>query len=367
MAAQGPRSGREGAATAAASDPLRPIRHAGSVQWPLLLWYAVAGVLGALATAVMLGAARAAVLAPWLWGGAAIGAALGLVVGFRATWNLRRRLRPLSQGVTIFGAGGLRHRIAVDGDDEISALAAAVNAMAQRHGEQLEALRRLAEERTSLSNQAARAAVLEERQRLARDLHDAVSQAIFSIAMMTAAARRQLAADPARAGATMAEVEGLAAVAQREMRALLLELRPVELAGRPLPEALGQFLREIGERYDVAASFGVDGVGALPAAVEDGLFRIAQEAVVNAVRHAAPKAVVVRLGVGDRLCTLEAADDGQGFDTAERPPDSHYGLRSMRERAQELGGQLEVRSAPGQGTRVLVRVPLMPAATPREA
>ena len=360
MAATPQPSAPRGRARAAVADPLRPTRHRGSVQWPLTIWYVASGALGGAAAAVALGAWHVALPLPAAAGGMAAGAALGLVIGVRTTWELKRRLRPLTQGVSIFAAGGLRHRIATEGDDEITALGQAMNTMAERHAAQLEALQRLAADRAALSGEAARAAVLEERQRLARDLHDAVSQAIFSIAMMTAAARRQVADDPERALATMAEVEGLAAVAQREMRALLLELRPVELAGRPLAEAIGQFLTEIGDRYDVTTAFAAkaegDG-GDLTPALEDGLFRIAQEAVVNAVRHASPTRVEVRLFADGRWATLEVIDDGQGFDVGARPPDSHYGLRSMRERAQELGGTLTVRSAPGEGTDVEVRVP----------
>jgi two-component system, NarL family, sensor histidine kinase LiaS len=330
----------------------------GSVQWPLLGWYAATGAAGAVVAWLVLGYWQTRLAAPYLVAAAAIAAAVGAVAGYRVTWNLKRRLRPLTQGVAIFAAGGMRHRIEVEGDDEISALADALNGMAERHSQQVEALQRMAEERTRLSGEASRAAVLEERQRLARDLHDAVSQAIFSFAMTTAAARRLIEQDPERAAARMAEAESLATVAQREMRALLLELRPVELAGRPLAEALSQFLAELGERHEVATGFVQEsGDGQLGPALEDGLFRIAQEAVMNAVRHAAPHRVDVRLAVDGPWATVSVEDDGRGFDPALAPPDAHYGLRSMRERAEELGGSLAVRSAPGRGTYVQVRVP----------
>ena len=333
---------------------------AGSVQWPLLRWYAATGALGAAVAWLVLGYWQARPPVAFLALALAAGAAVGAVAGYRVTWDLKRRLRPLTQGVAIFAAGGLRHRIDAEGDDEVAALAHAINAMAERHGQQVDALQRMAEERTRLSGQAARAAVLEERQRLARDLHDAVSQAIFSIAMTTAAARRLIAQDPERAAARMAEAESLATVAQREMRALLLELRPVELAGRPLGEALSQFLAELGTRHEMRTAFVAEGDGsALGPALEDGLFRIAQEAVVNAVRHASPTRIEARLSVDSRWATLAVRDDGRGFDPEAAPPDAHYGLRSMRERAQELGGSLEVRSAPGRGTYVEVRVPLL--------
>jgi NarL family two-component system sensor histidine kinase LiaS len=361
-------------ATAPAGDGAEPAAVAegttrsGSLQWPLLAWYAATGAMGAaaawVAIATWYGPTRPAALV----GAVVAGALVGAVAGYRVTWDLKRRLRPLGQGVRIFAAGGLRHRIPVEGDDELAELAAAMNGMAERHARQVEALQRLAEERALLSGEAARAAVLEERQRLARDLHDAVSQAIFSIAMTTAAARRLLASDPARAEARMAEVESLAAAAQNEMRALLLELRPVELAGRPLGEALGQLIGEIGERHGFDARFAVEGdAEALGPALEDGMFRIAQEAVVNAVRHARPRRIEVRLAVDAGAATLAVADDGQGFDAAAAPPDTHYGLRSMRERAQELGGTFDVRSAPGRGTRVEVRLPRLETSAREEA
>ncbi len=330
----------------------------GSVQWPLLAWYAITGGAGAAVAWLLLGAWQARPSASFLVLAVLVGAAVAFVAGYRVTWDLKRRLRPLRQAVAIFAAGGIRHRIEVEGDDELTDLAVALNAMAERHGQQIEALQRMAEERARLSGEASRAAVLEERQRLARDLHDAVSQAIFSIAMTTAAARRLIASDPERATMRMAEAESLATVAQREMRALLLELRPVELAGRPIGDAIRQFLGEVGERHEVETSF-VDEGGAvdLGPALEDGLFRIAQEAVVNAVRHAAPKRLEVRLERDAGQATLFVGDDGSGFDPVAAPPDAHYGLRSMRERAQELGGTLAVRSSPGHGTAVEVRVP----------
>jgi len=295
----------------------------------------------------------------------AVAGGVGGVAGYRIGWDLRRRLRPLTQGVAIFAAGGLRHRVPVEGEDELAVLAEGVNAMAQRHAEQIEALQRLAGERSRLSGEAARAAVLEERQRLARDLHDAISQAIFSIAMMTAAARRLLATDPARAAAQMAEVEALASDTQRSMRALLLELRPVELAGRPLADALAGFVAEVGERYGLETAFERDGErnARIAPALEDGLFRIVQEALVNAVRHSGASRLTVRLTVRPTAVEVGVHDDGRGFDPGVAPPDAHYGLRSMHERALELGGSFDVVSAPGRGTAIEVSVPrLVPGA-----
>lgn len=334
-----------------------PSARLGSLQWPLLRWYAATGAMGAALSWLILGYWQPRPPVAFLVAAAAAAAALATVAGYRVTWSLKRRIRPLTQGVAIFAAGGMRHRIEVDGDDEVSDLAQALNGMAERHARQVEALQRMAEERVRLGGEASRAAVLEERQRLARDLHDAVSQAIFSIAMTTAAARRLIAQDPERAAQRMAEAESLAAMAQREMRALLLELRPVELAGRPLTEALGQFLGELGERHEVDTRFTAEGGDGLGPALEDGLFRIAQEAVVNAIRHAAPTRVEVRLAADAARVRLVVQDDGRGFDPASAAPDAHYGLGSMRERAQELGGVLTVRSAPGRGTDVEVVVP----------
>ncbi|MCL6594951.1 MAG: HAMP domain-containing protein [Firmicutes bacterium] len=334
-----------------------------SLRWPLAAWFSLAGGVGAGTAWALLAAAGAAPSPGYLVPTLALAALAAAVLGYRVAWGLRRRLRPLLQGVAIFAAGGMRHRIRVEGDDEVGELAQAINAMAERHAGQVEALQRLAEERLALSGEAARAAVLEERQRLARDLHDAVSQAIFSIAMMTAAARRLLPCDPEAAAARMAEVEALATAAQREMRALLLALRPVELAGRPLEEALAGLVAEVGERYGLEVAYAAEaGAEPLPPAQEDALFRIAQEAVVNAIRHGHARRLEVRLAWDAGRAVLSVWDDGRGFDPAAAAADGHYGLRSMRERAREMGGELSVDSAPGRGTRVEARLPRLTVA-----
>lgn len=343
-------------------------RH-GTFVGPVAVAFAAAGAAGSLLADI--GFARlphAPVLtvghiALWALLAAALAGAFGLYLGQLS----KAALGPISHAAALWKAGGLRYRIPPQGNDELGDLANSLNALAAHHETEVRALRRLAEERAELSRDAARAAVLEERQRLARELHDAVSQAVFSIAMMSAAARRLLPDRPEEAARELEAVAQTAQSAQREMRALLLELRPVELSGRPLTDGLRAFLGEVKTRHGIEVAFSATGVEThLPPAIEDGLFRIAQEAVANAVRHARATRLQVALEGDAHRVRLVITDDGHGFDPSKDAPDGHFGLQSMRERCAEMGGHLRVESQPGganggSGTTLWAEVPLRPA------
>lgn len=340
-------------------------RH-GTFVVSLVLAFAAAGAAGSLLADVGFARLRhAPALTPahialWALLAAIIAGALGLYLGQLS----KAALGPISHAAALWKAGGLRYRIPPQGNDELGDLANSLNALADHHETEVRALMRLAEERAELSRDAARAAVLEERQRLARELHDAVSQAVFSIAMMSAAARRLLPDRPDEAARELEAVAQTAQSAQREMRALLLELRPVELSGRPLADGLRTFLSEVQVRHGIETSLSAkDADMPLPPAVEDGLFRIAQEAVANAVRHAGAARLQIALEVETHRVRLMITDDGTGFDPSQDPPDGHFGLMSMRERCAEMGGRLRVESGEARdgvngGTTLWAEVPL---------
>jgi signal transduction histidine kinase len=197
--------------------------------------------------------------------------------------------------------------------------------------------------------------VVEERNRLARELHDAVAQKLFSAALTAETAATLVDTDAVAAKAEMRRVGALLSDAGAELRALIFELRPPELDRDGLQETLRKHvdaLRRV-ERAPVELDITCD--GRLPAKLEQGLHRIAQEALHNAVRHAAAGRINVRLGRDDGVVRLEVCDDGVGFDPAAGGMRAqHLGLTSMEERAAELGATIELRSAPGQGTSVTV-------------
>jgi signal transduction histidine kinase len=201
-----------------------------------------------------------------------------------------------------------------------------------------------------------RLAVVEERNRVARELHDAATQTLFSLVLAARAAA--LSTHDAEARATITGFERRTASALQELRGLVHALRPKSLERDGLAATLADHtdaLRASGVRILVDAAEGVR----LPLDTEHALLRIAQEALNNAMRHAPGSSVRVTLRAGARSVTLRVHDDGPGFDMAALPRTRRgMGLAAMRERAQEIGARIEIRGRPGAGTTVTVSVPL---------
>jgi signal transduction histidine kinase len=199
--------------------------------------------------------------------------------------------------------------------------------------------------------------VLQERARLARDLHDAVSQKLFSVRAKATAAAVLVERDPGRAVAEIRSVAELAGQAHAELRAVIDGLAPPDLAAGGLVGSLRGYARLAGTSYGVAVRVvACEDLPPLGGEREAAVYRVAQEALYNALRHSGAAEVRVSLTARQGRVILEVADDGQGF-AAKAPPDG-LGLASMRERAAAIGGSLAIRSAPGQGTTVRLTVPL---------
>ncbi|WP_191289953.1 GAF domain-containing sensor histidine kinase [Kitasatospora herbaricolor] len=198
-----------------------------------------------------------------------------------------------------------------------------------------------------------------ERARIAHDLHDAVSQKLFSLRLTAKAAATLVGRDPDRARAELAEVARLAAEAADELRAVVVELRPAALEEDGLVPTLASQVQVLDRAHTAAVSFAADGVRALPAAQEAAVLRVAQEALHNALRHSGAERVEVTLsGTPARGAVLRVTDDGRGFDPESvRRAGRHLGLVSMRDRAAAVGGLLTLDSAPGKGTAVELEVP----------
>jgi len=221
----------------------------------------------------------------------------------------------------------------------------------------------VAVENARLREQAQQAAVLEERQRLARELHDSVTQSIYSLTLFAEGGQEfAQAEDLDRVKECFAALGETAQQALKEMRLLLYELRPVALEQEGLIGALQQRLDAVEARSGVKARLLVDGVdvddplSVLPLSVEEGLYRIAQEALNNALKHADSRAVTVHILRTGRHIELEVRDDGVGFEPRGAVKKGGMGLINMRERAEQIGGRLEVVSSPGEGTTVRVKV-----------
>jgi signal transduction histidine kinase len=200
-------------------------------------------------------------------------------------------------------------------------------------------------------------AALEERQRLARELHDSVSQALYGILLNASTADELFEAAPDQAHGLVRDVLGLAEGGLAELRALIFELRPESLEREGLVGALEKQAAAVQARHGLHVRMQVAGEPDLPQAAKEAVYRVAQEALHNAVKHARAHTLDLHLELGDGEVGLVVADDGRGFDTGREFP-GHLGLQSMRERAAAVGGTLEIQSAPGEGTRLRARFPL---------
>ncbi|MFE0134274.1 GAF domain-containing sensor histidine kinase [Streptomyces sp. NPDC059037] len=200
--------------------------------------------------------------------------------------------------------------------------------------------------------------IAEERSRLAHELHDAVSQKLFSLRLTAQAAAALVDRDPSRAKGELQQVAVLAAEAADELRAAVVELRPAALDEDGLVATLRTHTQVLDRAHSAEVTFDSCGVRALPAAQEEAMLRVAQEALHNALRHSGAARVdvtLIRRGAG---AVLRVSDDGSGFDPrGVRRAGRHLGLVSMRDRAGGVGGRLTVESEPGKGTTIEMEVP----------
>ncbi|MEV6553064.1 GAF domain-containing sensor histidine kinase [Streptomyces sp. NPDC051597] len=200
--------------------------------------------------------------------------------------------------------------------------------------------------------------ITEERTRLAHELHDAVSQKLFSLRLTAQAAAALVDRDPARAKDELQQVAALAAEAADELRAAVVELRPAALEEDGLVNTLRTQIQVLDRAHSAEVTFENCGVRALPPAQEEALLRVAQEALHNALRHSGAEHVSVVLLRRGQGAALRITDDGRGFEPrAVRRAGRHLGLVSMRHRAGGVGGRLFVKSAPGQGATIEMEVP----------
>lgn len=214
------------------------------------------------------------------------------------------------------------------------------------------------------TDQAEELAAARERNRLARDLHDSVAQTLYGLTLQSEVASRKLAA-----GQTEAVAEYLVAFragarqSLHEIRLLIFELRPSDLAKAGLTAALRTRLEAVEGRSGLALRLDLNEVGRLPARLEEGLYRIGQEALNNVLKHAQAGEIAVSLSRDQEQVVLEVRDDGCGFALADSEAESGLGLKGMRERAEQIGGTLLIESAPGSGTVIRATAP---ASTPGE-
>jgi two-component system, NarL family, sensor histidine kinase LiaS len=278
-----------------------------------------------------------------------IAAPVGGLFGLITTRSLVRRLHHLVLATTRFSNGDYAQRVQVSRVDEVGQLEHQFNRMA----EQLVAS---IAQRQALAEQNAR---MQERARISRDLHDAVSQNLFTLRTLIDGLQEAI-----RAGAKAAALQPHIALLEqttdtmtREMRALLLEMRPPQLEGLGLAEALQTLAEAYTSRLGIAVTTSISPSVALSASTEQTLLRIAQEALSNAARHANATLVTLSLALQDQMVYLTVTDNGRGMDLDESSTTHGLGLGLMQERVQELRGSFMLDTAPDQGTRLEICVP----------
>ncbi|WP_010093701.1 sensor histidine kinase [Ornithinibacillus scapharcae] len=283
---------------------------------------------------------------------------ISIYVGFRSSGELKQRMDYMSLLIKQFANGNYQSRIYLNEGDEINRFGNDLNELGEKLQNQVKSLQRLADEKAELAKSAHKSAVMEERQRIARDLHDAVSQQLFALAMMSEAAIKQIEHNPSLAKEQMVEVAGAAHQAQSEMRALLLHLRPVHLSGDPLPKGIQKLVQELKQKSQIDFELVIDETIKLSEATEEHVFRIIQESLSNILRHANATEVKLEIFKRGKELFMHIADNGKGFElTGDNEKKTSYGLKTMRERSEELGGTFTIRSNVNEGTYIDIRIP----------
>ncbi|MFE8700263.1 histidine kinase [Cytobacillus sp. FJAT-54145] len=282
---------------------------------------------------------------------------LGAYFGIKGSYLIKGRLSDILLFVSALRSGRHTERLPSYEKDEIGLITEELNQLADYIQEQVNSIQRLADEKTSLSQTAHTAAVMEERQRLARDLHDVVSQQLFALSMMSSATLRMFEVDRDRAKKQLEEISEIAAKAQGEMRALLLHLRPIQLSDDSLCDGVIKLIQELKAKTNLDFQASIDEIEHVTKATEEHLFRIIQEALSNILRHADASKVKVTLTEMENYIYLFISDNGKGFDPQiERI--ASYGLKTMRERCEEIGGIFKIRSKEKEGTYIDIRIPI---------
>jgi two-component system, NarL family, sensor histidine kinase LiaS len=279
-----------------------------------------------------------------------------MAISYRFGQQTQRKIDQLQIIMKQASAGNWNSRMPEVEGDAFSGVNRDFNVMLGQLEARLKLLQQLGERDIMEEVSSQEAAVLEERRRLARDLHDTVSQQLFALHMSASSLPKLLERDAEHAQRVMEQLIAMSSSAQRQMRGLIAQLRPMELQGRTLEEALERWFPDYCRQNEIQGTLEIQVRGALSEAKEHQLFLIIQEAMANVVKHAEAQSVRLFLGETDRQISLLIEDNGLGF-RGEQVRAGAYGLSTMRERAQKLGGEAEIVTKPGSGTRVRVSFP----------
>lgn len=280
------------------------------------------------------------------------GSIIGAIIGWYWKGNLKRIEKMLTGIIK-----GERHPDAEEVPKELESISTRMNQVQEKLRTQTEHAQKIATERANEREQSLQEVVVQERNRLARELHDSVSQQLFAASMLMSAINEAGPSENSTLNKQLNMVEKMIHQSQLEMRALLLHLRPVDLKGKTLQEGVEALLQELTQKVPLVIDAKVEEFQ-VDKGVEDQLFRIFQESISNTLRHAKAENLQVLLLERDDNIIMRVVDDGIGFQT-EAVKTSSYGMQNMRERAYEVGGTLKIISLPNEGTRLEVKVPIL--------
>ncbi|MBY0201647.1 sensor histidine kinase [Paenibacillus polysaccharolyticus] len=279
-----------------------------------------------------------------------------VVTGYIAALRLQRKIDLLDLNMLKVSKGNLAVRMPDAEDASFGRVYQEFNVMMESIEKKMRLLQRLGEQEVIEKEQASERAVIEERKRMARDLHDTVSQQLFAMHMSASSLPRLLEMNPEHGRNVLDQLIQMSHIAQRQMRGLIAQLRPIELEGRDLTAALDSWFPDYCRQNGLKGVKELELDGGVSDAIEHQLFLIIQEAVANVVKHAEAGLVSLAIRESEHQISMSISDDGQGFlQQTERP--GSYGLSTMRERAEKLGGQVQIISKPGAGTTVRVLIP----------
>ncbi|MUG87381.1 sensor histidine kinase [Paenibacillus timonensis] len=328
-----------------------------NTKWELLCYFLLTGSLTAVAFYIGTNTGVIVVSDPWVWIYDMAGiVVLALIIGYIAGRRIQGKIDHLHLNMLQVAKGNLSVRMPETADQTFNGLYQEFNNMIDAMEKKMQLLQQLGEQEVIEKEQATEKAVLEERRRLARDLHDTVSQQLFAIHMAASSLPKVLEVNAAQAETVLNQLIQMSNTAQKQMRALIAQLRPMELVGKSLAEALDQWFPDYCRQNGLKGIKDMDIQGDMSEAKEHQLFLIIQEAMANIVKHAGAGMVSLSLREGPRQVVLSISDDGQGFSSTYQKQGS-YGLTTMKERAEKLGGNAEIISKPGAGTTIRVHIP----------
>lgn len=284
---------------------------------------------------------------------------VGLIYGVVSGMFWKRQLERVDEGLHFLEQGRLPSQLETYPIQEMAKMAERMQLIYKQINEQTKLSQKMANEKAIDQEKQIQEIVSQERNRLARELHDSVSQQLFAASMFMSAITESQSDMEKTEMKQFKVVEEMIHQSQLEMRALLLHLRPVALKGKSLHEGMKELLLELAQKVTMDINWKMEPV-ILDKGIEDHLFRILQESISNTLRHAKANSLEVLLIVRDGMIILRITDDGIGFNVEESKTGS-YGLQNMHERAVELGGTMQIVSVPNKGTKLEVKIPLLNA------